>query len=198
MANRVFLLPLALTVTACVSVLPEPETPEALYRIDVPVGAPRLATDVLIREPEAPRIFAGQAIASEGPDGGLKLVSGIEWADRSTQLLQDALIDAFDANGAGMALSSAGLSQADQSLEWRVVDLHFSDGQATCKLVVSLHDTAARRVVARDTISASITSRGRNNGARMSALKEAATNCVGQTADFIAAAQDNALVSDAS
>ena len=45
-------------LTACVSVLPEPEVPDGLYRFGAMTETYPVETVVAVREPEASRLFA--------------------------------------------------------------------------------------------------------------------------------------------
>ena len=83
-------------LTACVSVLPEPEVPDGLYRFGAMTETYPVETVVAVREPEASRLFGGRVIASEDPAGALRLVRGVEWADSATRLMQVAVLDALD------------------------------------------------------------------------------------------------------
>ncbi|MEM7768364.1 MAG: ABC-type transport auxiliary lipoprotein family protein [Pseudomonadota bacterium] len=192
MMYRLCFAAMTFVLSACVSVLPEPTVADALYRIPVPDPVHVLDTDVLVHEPDAPRVFAGGEIASEASDGGFRLVPGAEWADRPTRLLQGVLIDAFDPTGRGSAFSAPGLSTARLELSWRVVDLHLTEAGAVCRMVVSLHAVDERQMVARETVSASRQAPGGGGENRIAALQSAATDCVDQTAAFIVRAQTGA------
>jgi len=192
MIHRLCFIAMTAILSACVSVLPEQAAPDALYRIPPPAERIALSADVAIHEPDAPRIFAGRAIASEAPDGGLKLVPNIEWADRATRLLQVALIDAFDPAGAGKAVAAGGLSLPTQELDWRLVDFHMDGDGAVCRVLASFYDADARAIIARETITATAAMSGSGQAARVAAMRAAATDCIARTAAFVAKAQQEA------
>ena len=77
-------------LSACVSVLPEPEPPEGLYRFGPMSRQFPVDATVAVREPEASRLFGGRAIAAEDSAGALRFVRGVEWADSATRLMQVA------------------------------------------------------------------------------------------------------------
>ncbi len=53
--------PLLLAATACVSVLPEAETPEGLYRFGAMPVHESVDATVIVREPDASRLVGGRA-----------------------------------------------------------------------------------------------------------------------------------------
>ena len=94
----------ACSLAACVSVLPEPKVPQGLYRFAPVETVYDLDASVIIREPEASRLVAGRAIAAEDSAGALRLVPNVEWTDSSTRLMQMAMLDALEGQGAGRAV----------------------------------------------------------------------------------------------
>ena len=58
-----------LLLAGCVSVLPEPEAPDALYRIEGSRMVANLSQNVVVREPDAPRLSSGQSMVSEDSAG---------------------------------------------------------------------------------------------------------------------------------
>ena len=95
----------ACSLAACVSVLPEPKVPEGLYRFAPMETVYDLEDSVIVREPDASRLVAGRAIASEDSSGALRLVPNVEWTDSSTRLMQMAMLDALQGQGAGKAIA---------------------------------------------------------------------------------------------
>ncbi len=192
MIHRLCFIAMTFALSACVSVLPEASVPEALYRIPAPDTLVRLDRDVLIREPDAARVLAGRAIASEDEDGALRLVAEAEWADRATRLMQFALVESFDPDAPGRALGVRDPGAPVLELDWRLLDFHLGPGAAECRLAVSLFDTGRRTLTARTEIAVSMPFTGNRIGDRMDAMRNAATGCVGATAAFIAGAVTNA------
>ena len=169
----------------CLSVLPEPDAPGALYRIGAVEASAPLASHVIIREPEAPRLFAGRDMVIEGGDGGLRLVAGAEWAGRYTRLVQLALIDAL-AGGEGMALDAASGARGDYELSWRVADIAVSGSRARCELDLTLLDGRDRSPVASAKVSGEGALSGTAPGDRARALSAASRACVAEAGAFIA------------
>ncbi len=169
----------------CLSVLPEPSAPGALYRIGQMETSSQLAAHVVIREPEAPRLFAGRDMVVEGADGGLRLVAGAEWAGRYTRLVQIALIDSLS-GGDGMALEASSGAPGDYELSWRVSEIAVSGNRARCALDLTLLDGRTRAPVAAAKVSAEGRSSGNAPGERAQALSVASRACVAKAAAFVA------------
>lgn len=174
----------ASALTACVSVLPEPTGPDALYEIEATQDLAGLTQDLIVREPEAPRLMAGQGMVSEGADGGLRLVAGVEWSGPATRQIQLAMIDSFKTGEAGNAvLPELGIF-ADYELASQLSVLRLEGETAVCKMVVSLIETQGRNLLARRDITASEQASGRDAASRAAALKTAASACATQASAF--------------
>ena len=186
MIRRLSIVLATAALSACVSVLPEPEAPEGLYRFGaMNVHQPVEAT-VAIREPEASRLFGGRAIASEDDAGALRLVRGVEWADSATRLMQVAMLDALGDGGEGVAVAFESGVLADYELVWRVTDFTLAGTQARCSLEATLVDARSRKVVAQTNVVSTASSGGSTNAARALALAEAGRSCVGEISAFVA------------
>ncbi len=179
------ILPLA----ACVSVLPEPDTADALYRISPAPMSATLTSRVVIREPEAPRLFAGNAIASEAADGSLRLIPRVEWADAATRMLQIALLDSLGtgAEDEGIALAASAGLRGDFELAWRVANFVVAGRQAHCQLELTLLDGRSRDVISRMRVTAQAEASGDGSRQRAQALAAAGQSCVRKAADYVAA-----------
>ena len=156
-------LSMPLILGGCLSVLPEPEAPNALYEVQArELPNLSLSANLIIREPESVRVFAGESIVAQGTDGGLKLVPGVEWAGPSTQILQLALMDTFNSgNGAGIAVTPSSGSRAPYELDWRITDLSLRGSSAVCELQLILLDGRTRNPIGkfavRETVNAGST-----------------------------------------
>lgn len=171
-------------LSGCVSVLPEPEAPDALYKIDATKRFVGLSENLIVREPEAARLLAGQGMVSAGADGGLRMVSGVEWSGPATRQLQFAMIESFPSDQTGYAVAPELGIFADYELASRVTDLHLEGDRAVCEMTVSLIATATRDLLARTTVSASIPASDGSNRARALALSAAASDCAAQASEF--------------
>ncbi len=169
---------------ACVSVLPEPSAPEALYRIEAQTQIEGLAHNLIIREPEAPRLIGGQGLVSEGADGGLRMIPGVEWSGPATRQIQLAIIDSFAPGAPGNALlpELGVLTEYELATELSLLRL---DGEtAICRMMVSLIATQSRSLIARTAVEAREQAPSQRAADRASALREAATVCAAKASQF--------------
>jgi cholesterol transport system auxiliary component len=185
MIRSIILAAALVALPACVSVIPEPEVPEGLYRFGAMTETYPVETVVAVREPEASRLFGGRVIASEDGAGALRLVRGVEWADNATRLMQVAVLDALDDAGAGVAVALETGARADYELVWRIEDFTLAGTLARCDLEATLVEANTRKVVAQTNVSSSANANGSTNAARALALAEAGRACVGQVAGFV-------------
>lgn len=174
----------ACLATACVSVLPEPEAPEALYRVEAVTEYSGLSQDLIVREPEAPRLISGQNMISEGGDGGLRVVRGVEWSGPSTRQIQLAMVNSFKIGEAGNAvLPELGvLAQFELASQLKILRLRGETG--ICEMTVSLISTRDRSLIARTEITAQEDANSGSARDRAGALKTAASRCAAQATEF--------------
>lgn len=175
---------LSAALTACVSVLPEPDVPDALFKVEANTTHPGLSQNLLVREPEAARLIAGQGMVSERSDGGLRLIAGAEWAGPATRQIQFAMIDSFSADADGHAVAPEIGAMAPYELASRIGDLKLNGERATCRLLVSIIRTDDRSLLARTEIEANSTARSRSSADRALALRAAASDCAAQASLF--------------
>ncbi|MEL6416923.1 MAG: ABC-type transport auxiliary lipoprotein family protein [Pseudomonadota bacterium] len=169
---------------ACVSVLPEPTVPDALYRIEAQSQIDGLTHNLIVREPESPRLIGGQGMISEGADGGLRVVRGVEWSGPATRQIQLAMIDSFETSARGNALLPELGVLTEYELASELSLLRLNGETATCKMRVSLIATQDRSLVARTTVTAEDRASSRDAADRAAALRDAASNCAAQASQF--------------
>ncbi|MEM1035591.1 MAG: ABC-type transport auxiliary lipoprotein family protein [Pseudomonadota bacterium] len=172
---------LALTLAGCVSVLPEPQSPDALYRIEAASTPRSVDATVIIREPEAPQIMSGRAMMREDSSGAIRLIPSVEWAGRSTRLMQLALVESFVGEAGGAVLPESGV-QAAYELSTLLSTFGFQGNTAVCEGTVSLVDLKTRSILRQDRVNARI---GDNGSGLAPTLKDASEACVEQIADFV-------------
>ena len=177
--------------TACVSVLPEPEAPEALYRVEAETLYPGLTEDLIVREPEAPRLISGQNMISEASDGGLRVVRGVEWSGPSTRQIQLAIVNSFKIGEDGNAvLPELGvLAPFELASQLKVLRLRGDTG--VCEMAVNLISTRDRSLLARTEITASQEADSGSARDRAGALKAAATSCAAKATQFAISTLNN-------
>jgi len=177
---------------ACVSVLPEPATPDALYRVEALQKFEGLSQHLIIREPEAPRLIAGQGMVSEGTDGGLRLIPSVEWSGSATRQIQLAMIDSFKIGGPANALLPELGIIADYELASQLKTLSLQGQTARCVMTVSVVTTGDRHLLALTEVRATIESDSNSGRDRALALRDAASNCAAQAAQFAVGALPSA------
>ncbi len=186
MRRMLLALGLCIALPGCVSVLPEQQTPEALYRFGPMQPMHDLDAVIRIREPEASRLIAGRAIAAEDTSGALRLVRGVEWSDNATRMMQVALLDTLGGGGAGVAVASDTGAETDYELAWRIEDFTLAGTTARCNLEATLMDGRTRKVVAQTNVSTTALALDDSNGSRAKALTDAGRACVSDVAAFLA------------
>lgn len=185
--KRLLVLALAGIGTACVSVLPEPETPDALYRIGPLAETYEFSGTLIVNEPESQRLIGGRAIASEAGDGSIRYVPGVEWTDSMTQLMQTAMLDAFRGTQDGFVVDAATGTDGDYELLWRISDFTLSETTANCRIEATLL-SADRSPIAQSTFTATAEAIVNKNPDRARALADAGRACVAQVAEFVVSA----------
>lgn len=175
----------ALALAGCVSVLPEPERPDALYRIAAMNKPVEISSTIMVREPEAPQIMSGRAMVREDMSGAIRLIPDVEWAGRSTRLMQLALVDSLAGEAGGAVLPEAG-AQARYELSTRISTLGFVRIDGVCEATITLINARTRNVVKRGQVATRLADQGTDPA---STLKRVSENCVAEIAAFV----DNAL-----
>ncbi|MAI90753.1 ABC-type transport auxiliary lipoprotein family protein [Ponticaulis sp.] len=145
---------LALSLAGCVSVLPEPVVPDALYRFSStarPVeGAPVLLTaDVAVFEPEGSNLLLGRDIVFEGPGGELNVLARSEWSEPASRLLQAALLDrlsVLDPESTGVAVDERFSVTSAYELRWTIRDLVIGPESAVITARVTLLEGSSGHV----------------------------------------------------
>lgn len=178
----------ALALSACVSVLPEPEVPSGLYRLGNIEASVPISRTLIVREPEGARIYSGKPMVAVGEDGALRLIRGVEWAQPASRMLQMGLLDSFGTDGGGLALAKATGAPADLELAWRISEFTVSDTLARCEFELTLLEGRSRKPLAQMNIEASAVASSDKAVARARALVSAARDCVTQSASAISAA----------
>lgn len=176
----------ALILSGCVSVLPEPEVPNGLYRLGSVAPNVAIKHNLVVREPEGSRVFSGKAMAAIGDDGALRLIRGVEWAQPASRMLQLGLLDAIGTEGEGLALDKSTGAPGDLELAWRMSTFALDGETARCALELTLLEGRTRRPITQMRIETSMPTSSGRAGDRAAALAEAARSCVQESAEEIA------------
>ena len=180
-----------LALSACVSLIPEPEVPGALYRLGPAPATLSISIDrsVLVREPEAPRILAGSEIAVRDGQGAIRLMKGAEWADRLPRMFQMTLLDHLGADGSGFALLPEAGVRADMELSWRLSEFALQGRTALAQAELVLLDGKTRAPLKKLTVKSIREASSNEPGARAEALSQAGRDIIRQAGQFVAGAQ---------
>ena len=187
MKFRLLIAASAVLVSACVSVLPEPEVPNGLYRLGNIQPSASLTRNLVVREPEGGRVFGGKTLASESEDGALRLIRGAEWAEPASRMLQIGLLDAFGTDGGGVAVEKGVGAPGELELAWRMSDFTVSGVTARCELELTLLNGRTREPIMQRHVETVASVESNKPGDRANALAEAAEECIQETASVIAA-----------
>ena len=181
-----------LGVAACVSVLPEPDAPDALLELpDARATAPagELMADIVVYAPDSNRAFAGVNIPVRD-EQELVFLSDMRWADAAPRLLQGGVVNALSkAQGDGAVATAELATRGDYDLRWRIIDLSVTRGTGPVNVAVeaSLVETLSRRIAAQERIAVALTPASASSRARAATLAEAAQDVADQVAAFVVA-----------
>jgi cholesterol transport system auxiliary component len=187
MIRTVLLSAALVSLSGCISVLRQPDAPDAFYRIGPMEPMHTLNATVTIREPEASRLFSGRSIAAEDETGALRILRGVQWTDNATEMMQGALLDSLSGSGPNAALPSNSSGPAQFELNWRLSEFTLYGGSARCRLDAALLSGRTRTVVAQTSVSTTAVGLDDTNAARAKALTDAGRACVSELASFISA-----------
>ena len=180
----------ALSLAGCVSVLPEPVVPDALYRFtstSQPMsGAPvSLPANIIVFEPEGSSLLLGRNIAYESEDGALSVLPEAEWTESASRLLQSALLDRLSlqaSDSEGVAVDERLTLSAAYELHWTVRDLVIGEEDAVVTARVEILNGRTGEIVGQTFITKreSYTGRADTEGTR--ALIRAARSVIDEIA----------------
>ena len=175
----------ALSLSACAGIIPQRDPANALYRLGPLDPAYPLAASVTVREPEASRLLAGRFMSSEDETGAIRFVRSIQWTDRSTSLMQEAVLDLLSGEGGNMALPAQAGAVTDYEFSWRISDLTLKGNTARCRLEGAMLKGRDRNVYEQTSISTTATADGNSDAARAEAMVQAGQACAREAAAFI-------------
>jgi cholesterol transport system auxiliary component len=142
----------ALSVSACVSLLPE-SAPSAVYRLSSPApqawtGEGRTVIEVVT--PQAPRGLAGDEIAIQMADGHIAYMAATRWIAPAPRIMQNLIVDTMNATESGLApiLPEDGIrAQYELRLDLREFEAVYDQGDGDAPLI---RVRLAARLVASD------------------------------------------------
>jgi cholesterol transport system auxiliary component len=182
---------LALLLSGCVSILPEPVIPEALIALPADramASASPLRADIVVFPPDATKAYSGVDIAVR-TDQEIIYLSAVRWVDSAPRLLQGAVIDALvRSGGEGRAVPAQLAARGDYDLRWRIVDLSTGKDSLPVHVVVdaNLVDSGTRRILQQKRFETTGTPRSGSARDRAAALALAVQQASDQVASFVA------------
>jgi len=176
----------ALTLSGCVSLLPEVE-PVAVYRLSSP--EPRAnatmpeAVVVTVERPVAPAGLSGDEIAIETEPGRLAYMAGARWIAPSTVILQSLIVDTLHAGEDGIEPvrpSDAIRGSYELRTDLRAFEAVYDQGSDRAPLVrvriaARLVESDGRNLAASEVFSAEVRARANRAGAIVDAFNQAST-----------------------
>ena len=141
----------ALLLSGC-SILPEAE-PVDVYRLSAPAvdGGPTQrvfgAPTVMVSLPSASRTVGGDNIMVGRPDGSMAAVAGVRWAASARNLMQDYIVETFEAAAPTLAPLRPGdgiSGDFDLAIDLRQFQAEYDQGPEAAPLV---HVSAGARLI---------------------------------------------------
>ncbi len=148
---------LTASLSACVSVLPDPEPANSIYRLTMTpekVEPSRTAPIIRIDQPTAARLVGTRKIIVSPDAQRLAVAGGAEWADTLPNMLQKAVVDKLatrpDLNGVMPAAGARANYRVHMNID--AFEARFDNGPEAAPLVmisysVTFADTATRRLM---------------------------------------------------
>ena len=178
----------ALTLAACVSVLPQAEDLEARLGLDAGFGAPvaaePLGVTLSIADPRAEDVFDTANVAVKTGPLQYEYLAGAEWTDRAPILLELFLERRLSATGAFTAVGDrVALPIADYTLhtDIRALNVDATGGGRTAEVALGARLTNVRNeTVGTRAFTAEVPVDGRGGGAVALALNEAIASVTDQ------------------
>lgn len=174
---------LCIASAGCVSVIPEPAAPDAIYQLGFgEAGNPTeaLSGTIVVREPDGPRLLVGRQITAIEPNGALSVLGDAQWADNASLMLKFSLIDRLNAYGGdGVAVSNASGTRGDVELHWRLQSFSLTGEAAEVAFTLSILEGRTRSPLAQKRFTA------RENGDEVNDLMNAIDKTLDEASDFV-------------
>jgi len=179
----------ALCLAGCISLLPEPPPPSAIYSLRAgpvePLGGAPKPLVLAVAEPTAPRSVSGADIVWRR-DSTIAFMEGAVWDGAAPDLLQAMLVDVMDRRCGVRAVV-----RADAEVRWDILAFEVvEDGsrlEARIETVAQLLTLRDRMVVAHARFDATAPISSRSGRAAAAALERVATEAAIKTADWAVA-----------
>lgn len=191
--KRLLVLPLLLAGTVlsgCISVLPEPNQPQALIRLptnSIQGASLPLLTNVVVHTPDAMGAISGVEIASS-ENQRIRYINNVVWADTPANLFQAAVVDALTASpGDGQAVPVQVGARGDYDLRLSLLDLTVDNirNEAVCEIRLVMTRSGDKAIVTSHVLRATEDIDGKSAVQRAETLAIAIRSAAELTADFV-------------
>jgi len=140
-ARKLILLSLAASLSACVSIFPDPDPAPTVYRLSsnfpaVAEGA--FAELVRVDRPAASKVFSSNDIVVTDNGQRLSVVAEANWAEAMPTLIQSSLIDALGGSSrfVGLTSTTGATTETRLNLSIENFEANFDNGMQSAPLAV--------------------------------------------------------------
>ena len=185
--STALVIPALFLTSACVSVLPEPVVPEALYRLDAATPQRDAQTveipkSLTVYQPEGSSLLLGKDIIFQTDTGGLSVLRKAKWSDTVSSLLQAKLLERLSTTDGESAVSDATAARTDAELRWRVRDFVITDDEAIAAFQITVMTARKRQIVDQFDVRIAEPYSGASSEAGVEALMQAAASAMDEIA----------------
>lgn len=138
---KLALMAALMATSGCVSVLPDPEPANAIYRLSMP--APKLnaaisAPIIRIDQPAAARMVGTRKIIVSPDAQRLAIAGGAEWADALPNMVQKALVDKMASRADMIGVMPSAGARADYRVHMNIdnFEARFDNGPESAPMVM--------------------------------------------------------------
>lgn len=186
--------PLALAVTGCISLLPEPPPPPLIFSLEAAPAAQPLAARpknvvIAVALPDATRALSGSDLAWR-KDGALAYVEGASWEGRGLDLLQNLMVHTIDRRGLARGAVRLGEGTANAELRWDLLTFEVVENgslEARLRTSVKVFDSRTRTLIAAREFDESAPLADRSASAAARALEAVAQAAAADIGDWAVA-----------
>lgn len=197
--TRAFLLASLTLLGGCISLLPEPPPPPAMYVLEAqdvqPLQGAPIEAVIAVSEPAGERAILGADLIWRTGDS-IAYVDQTQWSARAAEALQQTLVETLARQGRFRSAVRSGEAQADYQIRWDVLDFEVREDTMTARFVADVRLVArGRQIVASRIISAEAPVSSRSSAVAANALARAAREGSARIGEFAAEAAAEATAS---
>lgn len=194
--TRAFLLASLTLLGGCISLLPEPPPPPALYVLEAqgvqPLPGAPIDAVIAVAEPTGERAILGADLIWRTGDS-IAYVGQTQWSSRASEALQQTLLETLLRQGRFRSAARAGEAQAEYQIRWEVLDFEVREETMTARFVADVRLVArGRQILAQRIVSAEAPVAGRSSALAANALARAAREGSARIGEFAAEAAASA------